>query len=124
MEFIRNGAAILNERIKQAARNPDGGRVLTVTGNYEIEDTVLIPSGFTLLLEDCHLEFCIGRKCTQRHLIPFRQVCRGLAVNVHVNLRDLKHKDKCAFAGYKERIIDGDNPDEVAGIGSRLAGIG
>ena len=41
MEFIKNGGAILQKMIDEAAA---GSRHVTVTGNYEIEQTVRIPS--------------------------------------------------------------------------------
>ena len=63
MDFIRNGAAILNERIRAILADPSLPRTLTVTGNYEIEDTVLLPSDFTLILEDCHLRMAPGTFC-------------------------------------------------------------
>ncbi len=63
MDFIPNGAAILNERIRKIAGDPALPRTLTVTGCYEIEDTVLLPSGFTLILEDCHLRMAPGTFC-------------------------------------------------------------
>lgn len=95
MEFIRNGAAVLNERIKQAARYPDGGRVLTVTGNYEIEDTVLIPSGFTLLLEDCHLRMAAGTFC-------------NLFRNEGAGKNDAAHPDRdIRILGRGRAILDG-----------------
>ncbi len=63
MEFIKNGGALLNEKIARAAENEGPGRTLTVTGNYEIEETVLIPPEFTLILEDCHLRMAEGTFC-------------------------------------------------------------
>ena len=63
MEFIKNGAALLNAKIAAAAEDQDSGRTLTVTGNYEIEDTVILPSRFTLFLEDAHLRMADGTFC-------------------------------------------------------------
>ena len=61
--FIHGGAAILNEKIAAAAADPSSWRTVTVNGNYEIEDTILIPSGFTLILEDCCLRMAPGTFC-------------------------------------------------------------
>lgn len=40
-----------------------GTRACTVTGDWEMEDTVLIPSNFTLRLRDCHLTMADGTFC-------------------------------------------------------------
>ena len=51
--FQKNGAGHIREMINDAVAV--GTRACTVTGNWEMEDTVLIPSDFTLRLCDCHL---------------------------------------------------------------------
>lgn len=51
--FIKNGAQIIQKKIDKAKK--DGSNRATITGNYEIEKTILIPSDFHLVLEDCHL---------------------------------------------------------------------
>ena len=95
MEFIKNGAAILNGRIRAAAGDPDGGRTLTVTGCYEIEDTVLIPSGFTLILENCHLRMADGTFCNL-----FRNEGAGITDAAHPD-RDIR------ILGRGRAILDG-----------------
>ena len=51
--FIINGAAIIQKEIDNALV---GGRhEITITGNYEIEDAIVLPSHFTVRLKDCHL---------------------------------------------------------------------
>ncbi len=61
MEFIKNGASLIQNMIDMAVSA--GKRGATVTGLYEIEKTVLIPSDFTLYLEDCHLKMATGTMC-------------------------------------------------------------
>ncbi len=56
--FQKNGAALIQAMIDGAE---DG--TVTVTGNYEIENTVLIPSDFTLVLENCHLRMADNTFC-------------------------------------------------------------
>ena len=57
MEFIKGGAEIIQKKIDAA----DGSVI--ITGNYEIEKTVFIPSNFHLVLEDCHLIMADGTFC-------------------------------------------------------------
>lgn len=59
--FMKNGAAYIQGCI-DAAANSETRRVV-VTGNYEIEKTILIPSEFTLVLEDCHLRMADDTMC-------------------------------------------------------------
>ena len=53
MEFIKNGAELIQKMIDNAVS--DGSNTCTVTGNYEIEQTILLPSDFVLYLDNCHL---------------------------------------------------------------------
>ena len=60
-EFRKNGGAYITSLIGEAVR--DGSRRVTLSGCYEIEQTVLIPSDFTLILENCHLRQAEGTFC-------------------------------------------------------------
>ncbi len=53
----------------------DGTRQLTLTGDYEINETILLPSDFTLILENCHLTMAEGSFCN-----IFRNENAGTAV--------------------------------------------
>lgn len=55
--FQENGAKIIQKMIDEASGS------VTVTGNYEIEDTILIPSNFHLILEGCYLRMADGTAC-------------------------------------------------------------
>ena len=57
MEFIKCGGAIIQKMIDEASGS------VTITGNYEIEKTVYIPSNFHLVLENCHLVMADGTFC-------------------------------------------------------------
>ena len=59
--FIQGGGALLQKKIDRALA--DGSRQLVITGNFEIEQTVLIPSDFTLILENCHLRMADDTFC-------------------------------------------------------------
>ncbi|MBQ8350420.1 MAG: hypothetical protein IJY20_00035 [Clostridia bacterium] len=59
--FQRNGAAYIREQLR-AAR--EGGKSeVVISGNYEVEDTILLPSDTTLILSDCHLRMRDGTFC-------------------------------------------------------------
>lgn len=58
MEFIKNGGAAIQRLIDEACES--GLRAVTVAGLYEIEQTILIPSDFTLTLMNCHLRMKDG----------------------------------------------------------------
>lgn len=53
MNFIKNGGEIIQNIIDDAEK--DGTMKAIISGYYEIEKTILIPSGFYLVLENCHL---------------------------------------------------------------------
>jgi len=61
MSFIPNGGAVINQRIAEACA--DGTRQVVLTGNYLIEQTILLPSDFTLILDNCHLRMEEGTFC-------------------------------------------------------------
>lgn len=56
-----NNSAIIIAQI--AAALADGTRCVTLTGDYSIEETVLLPSDFTLILDNCHLTMAEGTYC-------------------------------------------------------------
>ena len=53
MSFIKNGGEIIQNIINNAVS--DGSMKAVVSGFYEIEKTILIPSDFYLVLENFHL---------------------------------------------------------------------
>ena len=53
-KFIPNGEKIIAKLIEKAKKK--GETNVTVTGNYLINDTIIIPSNTTLILSDCHLK--------------------------------------------------------------------
>lgn len=61
MEFIQNGAAIIQKQIDAAKHN--GTNKAKISGFYEIEKTVLLPSDFYLVLENCHLRMAENTFC-------------------------------------------------------------
>ena len=61
MNFTKNGAEYIQQTINTA--KADGTNKAVITGNYEIEKTVLIPSAFYLVLENCHLRMADNTFC-------------------------------------------------------------
>lgn len=59
--FMKNGGKLIQDMIDNAVDT--GKKQVTVTGNYLIEKTILVPSDFTLTLEDCHLKLADGTFC-------------------------------------------------------------
>jgi len=59
--FQINGAQYIRSQIDLAVAA--GRHQLTISGNYEIEQTILLPSDFTLVLEDCHLRMADDTFC-------------------------------------------------------------
>ena len=57
-EFLKGGSEYIKSLIKKSV--VDGSYTATVTGNYEIETVVKIPSEFTLVLDGCHLKMADG----------------------------------------------------------------
>ena len=57
-KFTVGGSEYINSLIQRAVN--EGTRTATVTGNYEIDKPVRIPSDFTLILENCHLRLADG----------------------------------------------------------------
>lgn len=61
MKFQPNGYAVITQMIRKAREQ--GRSQVTVTGYYEVDETILIPSGMTIILEDCHLRMAAGSFC-------------------------------------------------------------
>ena len=59
--FREHGGAQINEMIRAAVEN--GSRTCTVSGSWEIEQAIVLPSDFTLVLDGCHLRMKDGVMC-------------------------------------------------------------
>ena len=57
-EFNSNGSEYISGLIAEGINN--GSRTAKVSGNYLITEAVRLPSDFTLILEDCHLQVAKG----------------------------------------------------------------
>lgn len=56
--FIANGAELIQKSIDMAVA--EGKNEVVITGNYEIEEAIVLPSRVTVILEDCHLRLKSG----------------------------------------------------------------
>ncbi len=56
--FISKATGYINELISDGIDN--GTRSAVVTGNFEIDEAVRIPSDFTLILDNCHIRLADG----------------------------------------------------------------
>ena len=96
--FIPNGEKIITEKIIEAKKL--GKTNVVISGNYLINDTVIIPSNTTLILDDCHLRLADGTFCNM-----FRNtVCQEM------EKRTLENADKnIKIIGVGRAILDGGN---------------
>ena len=60
-DFITDGGKLINRLISE--KTAAGCRELKLCGNYEIEETVLLPSDFTLILENSYLKMADNTFC-------------------------------------------------------------
>ena len=56
--FKKDGSEYISALISDGVKN--GTRIATVSGSYEIDKPIRIPSDFTLILENCHLRLADG----------------------------------------------------------------
>ena len=61
MKFIKNGGSLINSLI--ARETAESRNEIRLSGNYEIEETILLPSGVTLILENCYLKMADNTFC-------------------------------------------------------------
>ena len=57
-EFLPNGYSYATEKINEAIENES--RTATLSGCWELDSEVRLPSNFTLILKDCHLRMADG----------------------------------------------------------------
>ena len=58
MNFSKGGSAYVRSKIEESVRNES--RTAIVSGNWEIDEAIRLPSNFTLILEDAHLRMADG----------------------------------------------------------------
>jgi len=53
IKFSKGGSAYISTKIEEAVK--DQSRTVIISGNWEIDEAIRLPSNFTLILEDAHL---------------------------------------------------------------------
>ena len=96
-QFRENGGAHFNEMIRNAVEN--GEHTYTITGNWEIEEAIKVPSDFALILDNCHLRMKDG-------------VISNMITNEHIGCLSPLVKDyDIVIEGRGRVILDGGNPN-------------
>lgn len=116
MKFHPNGGVYWQEKIDAAVLS--GSRECTITGSWEIEQTLVLPSDFTLFLENCHLKMTAGTFC---NLIT-NQACRQPGIrtaengdhNIHIIGRGRAILDGGEYNGLHERISGKDGNPHIS----------
>lgn len=111
LSFIENGSKIISEKIESAISSGQGQ--LIVSGNYEIEKEIVLPSNFTIILEDCHLRLKDGVFC---NIFTNRVLASGE--------KSFSNSDKnIKIIGRGKAILDGGNHNGVIERNSKEKGI-
>jgi len=58
IEFSKGGSTYISSEIEEALKNES--RTATISGNWEIDEAIRLPSNFTLILKDAHLRMADG----------------------------------------------------------------
>ena len=97
MSYMKDGAGYIGSLIRKALG--DGSRRAVVTGDYEIAETVIIPSGFTLILRDARLRLADGVFCN---------ILRNAGCDKEKRLASDPDRD-IRIIGDGEAVLDGGN---------------
>lgn len=102
--FTQNGGALIQKQIECAIA--EGRHETVITGNYEIEEAVVLPSGFTVILEDCHLRLKTGvytNVFTNSATAEMRKEYEKRDTDIHIIGRGRAILDGGEFNGLTER---------------------
>ena len=104
-EFQKNGTAHIRALIQAAIE--DESRTATVTGAWEIEEAIRIPSNFTLILEGCHLQMAEGVYANmfvnEHHDTEIGKTTAGTDTNIAILGRGEAILDGGIYNGLSER---------------------
>lgn len=93
---MQHFAAMLQQTIDDAVAH--GKHSLTVTGNHTMEQTVLLPSDFTLILDNCHLTMAEGTFCN---------MFRNASCGTEAGLRSAGCDRNIIIEGRGDAVLDG-----------------
>ncbi len=103
--FSRGGSEHIRRLIAEAIQN--GSRTATVTGCWEIESAVRIPSDLTLILDGCHLKMadgvCENLFVNERHGTALGKTPAGTDRNIAIRGRNGAILDGGTYNGLSER---------------------
>ena len=101
-DFKLGGSAYIQSLVDEAVKS--GRRTTVITGNYEIDEAVRLPSNFTIILEDAHLRLGDGTHC-------------NVFVNEHNETETGKTVEgtdrNISIIGRGRAILDGGNMNDV-----------
>ncbi|MBE6965334.1 MAG: hypothetical protein E7441_04785 [Ruminococcaceae bacterium] len=98
-DFVKNGAELIQKKINEASGT------VTISGNFEIEKTISIPSDFHIILENCHLRMAGNTFC-------------NMFTNESINCDGKKDKN-IIIEGRGNVVLDG---GEYNGLSERTSG--
>lgn len=104
MNFNKHGTEIIQQAISDAASQ--GKSEVVITGNYEIERAIVIPSDFTVILNDCHLRLKDGvytNIFTNPSTLLKNRTVRDRDQGIHIIGRGRAILDGGTFNGLNER---------------------
>ena len=101
--FKKGGSAFIQDLVDQAAKN--GKRIAVVSGNWEIDRAIRLPSDFTIILEDAHLRLGDGTHC---NVFTNEHSETELGKTVEGTNRNI------AIIGKGRAILDGGNMNDVS----------
>lgn len=111
MQLVKNGNVIIQKKIDETVKQ--GLNRVVINGNYEISDTIYLPSNITLVLEDCHLIMADGTFCNM-----FKNV------DLTNDNRDFESPDtNIRIIGSGRAILDGGNYNGLCEGNSRKDGM-
>ena len=100
--FAPNGGSYWQQQINEAVLAKRCH--ITITGNWEIEKTIYIPSDFTVFLEECHLRMADNTFC-------------NMFCNEHIHKPEGRTVEGCdrniRMLGRGKVILDGGNYNEL-----------
>ena len=109
--FTKNGTQYIQKLISEGIAN--GSRSAKVTGAYEIESAVLLPSDFKLVLENCHLRMADN---------TFDNMFRNEGCGDVTELKAGGENKNISILGVGEVILDGGNYNNLSERNARKEG--
>ena len=106
--FYKGGADYIDAEIKKAIE--DGCRTAVITGYWEIERAVRLPSNITLILENCHLRMADGvysnMFLNEHYNTDLGRTLEGADRNINIKGRGMAIIDGGSFNGLTERTAN------------------